>query len=233
MATPLSLEDEYVKNFIANRSLDVDNAYINILDDLLSTLQSLYTGPVMIVTPNFLNLNLNLITEKIKQTTKPQYVSNAINFVSSRLTENQPRPDETLKQDKMYLQLKNSINDSNFELPTENAIPNDDNITNLRHILKDLNRRKEVPKSQATYQCYLMGKVLLSLKNNQPSRVEFLKCVKNDVLYSKSYTYFLIDFYLLCSNYTKLRTVSFPIRTIMRNFSFIKKSIPRDAPFWM
>jgi len=110
----------------------------------------------------------------------PQYVSdtNAANKVSRRLTEHHPRPADTLKQDRIYIQLKNSINDTSFDLPSEVNLPNDADVTNLRNILKDLNKRKHIPKGQATYQCYLMGKILFSLKNNQLSRSEFPNVLK-------------------------------------------------------
>jgi len=56
--------------------------------------------------------------------------------------------------------------------------------------------------------------------------------VKNDVGYSKCHTYFLIHFYILCLQFTQLKTVSFPVLTINVNFAHIKSSVCRDFGFW-
>jgi len=83
MATSTAtLEEEYMNDFIVCRSVNVDKAYQQVLQDLLSTLRHLFTGPVIVISQNEHNLNLNDVIEKIKPTTTPQYVSdtNAANI---------------------------------------------------------------------------------------------------------------------------------------------------------
>ncbi len=61
---------------------------------------------------------------------------------------------------------------------------------------------------------------------------EFLQFAKEDVKYSKSYAYFLIDFAILCMEFPKLKTVAFPIRSIRTYFSFIKDMVKKESQFW-
>jgi len=235
MATPTvtSKEEDYIKDFLTRRSINVENAYQQVLEDIITLLKNLFTRPVIIQTPNGDHLNLEFIVDNMKLITAPQYSvdNNPVNL--NTLVEQQPRRRDPDKLTTMYNRLKNSINQTTtLDLPTEANIPLDNNITNLRNILKDLNSRRNSPRSQITYQCYLTGKVLLSLKNYQATVSEFLENVKNDVGFSKSYSYFLINFYLLGSEFIKLRTVTFPIRTMKTHFAYIKTLIHRDAALW-
>ena len=83
-----------------------------------------------------------------------------------------------------------------------------------------------------TNQCYLIDKILLSLKNSEPSSSEFIRNVTADVGFSQSYIYFLIDFALLCMKFNKLKTVTFSITSLKTNFAFIKACVYNDVAFW-
>ena len=102
----------------------------------------------------------------------------------------------------------------------------------MRNILKDLESKRNVPKRSDIYNNFLIGKVLLSIKNKSASAKQFLQYAKEDVRYSKSYAYFLIDFARLCMEFTKMKTVSIPIGSIKRYFHYIKQEVENDATFW-
>jgi len=228
-------EDAYIKEFFEHREKNIETAYQELLNNVISTLKPLFTGPVVVQTPDGRSFDLEYITNQIKIKTAPLYIvdnnPNKLIALPNNLTELHPRPDNQIKLRSLYNQLKRSIATTNLDILAEESIPNGD-VRNLRYILKDFNTRKDIPKSHMTNHYYLTGKILLYLKNHQQTVSEFLKDVKHDVGYSKSYTYFLIDFYLLCSRYTKLRTVAFPIGKIKTHFSYIKDAVCNDAQFW-
>jgi len=79
---------------------------------------------------------------------------------------------------------------------------------------------------------FLIGKVLLAIKNKTHEPALFTSIVKN-MKFSKSYAYFLVNFALLSITFPKLKTVCRPIREIKNNFAKIKSAVERDAGFWM
>ena len=113
----------------------------------------------------------------------------------------------------------------------EENIPDGD-LDHMRNILKDLFEKRNVPKRLDIQHHYIIGKVLLTIKNQANSTQQFLEHAKTNVGFSKLFLYFLIDFAVLCMEYPKLKTVSIPIRSIQRYFAYIKQAVKNDAVFW-
>ena len=102
-------------------------------------------------------------------------------------------------------------------------------IITLGHDLKELHNGLHALSAKKTYQCFLIGKVLLAMKNKDK---KFMEKVKAVVKYRRSYVYFLIDFYNACVKYPKLKKVSISIGKIKCYFSFIKSQLEKEQTFW-
>ena len=171
-------EDCYVNDFLTSRNSDIDDAYQRIIQDMISVMRNFYKDQIIVLTPDRRSINMDYVFNKIKMETqllgKAQYVfTNGTGIhqrMSDTLVEQQSHQDEQQqKLETLYKRLKKSVTTRiELDLPTEDNIPDGD-VTNLRNILKDLNTRKNIPKSLMTNQCYLIGKILLSLKNSEPS----------------------------------------------------------------
>src|SRR5579863_2445246 len=102
----------------------------------------------------------------------------------------------------------------------------------MRNILKDLHLKRHVPRMFETKHHFNIGKVLLVIKNKSANNKAFLEYARTDVGYSKSFSYFLIDFATLCMEFPKLKTVSVSIGSIKTRFAFIKQQVRTEAAFW-
>ena len=92
-------------------------------------------------------------------------------------------------------------------------------MTQLLDIITEL--KKDVPKRMELSQTFIIGKVLLALKNLMHEPRSFLT-ISKDIEFSRSHAYFLIDFSLLCMKFPKLKTASVCYFEIKTYFSYIK-----------
>ncbi len=228
-------EDSLVQQFMANRDINLECSYQKLVEEIIAYFER--GGH----TTSGDTLDLTYFITQIKQQTErmvtPKYVNptttNGLTILPPTIAEIEPRCDELKKRSQaFYNMMKSSVGDI-FLLPAEDNIPTGD-TTNMRNILKDLHCKRDVPKRMAIYQCYLIGKVLLNLKNilGVGKVRKLLEYVKEDVGYSKSYSYFLIDFCKLCMEFPKVKTVSVPIRAVKVYLSYIKTEVSKESTFW-
>lgn len=140
----------------------------------------------------------------------------------------QHQQDLQKRSEKFYRALKESVRDNTTTIHLEINIPDGD-IYTLTSCLKELYHDLSKLDAQKIYQYFLIGKVLLAMKNKDK---KFMKQAKEVVGYSRQYAYFLIDFYKECVKYPKLAKVSFPIGQIKLYFSYIKHKLGVDKQFW-
>lgn len=129
---------------------------------------------------------------------------------------------------RFYDELKKSVKECD-QVHHENELP-DDSIVNLGKCLKVLHLELDVSGSAKIKHYFLIGKVLLAMKNKEK---EFMEHVKDQVQYSSQHVYFLIDFYKQCVKYPRLKMTSLPIRKVKRWFCFTKAKLNEDAMFWL
>jgi len=148
---PFTLEDDYIKQFMDYRKINVEGAYHNILDHLLITLKNLFVGPVILQTLDGKTLNLDYITNEIKSKTTAQYIdatnTNNLPVLPAIVMDLHPRVVRNVNQKSeiCYKNLKESIGQI-YALPTEENIPDGD-IHQLTSILKDLKSKNEHSKT--------------------------------------------------------------------------------------
>jgi len=130
---------------------------------------------------------------------------------------------------KIYNRLKGSVCDDQVEMYHEAQILNH-NLQGLGYCLKSMDKNLKNITVVKTTQYFLIGKVLLAMKNIDTN---FLIAVKKEVSYSRSYVYFLIDFYKQCTQYPRLKLVRLQISLINKSWSYIKNMMQTDAVFWM
>jgi len=221
-------EDKFVVDFLQHRDYNTDSAYQDLIQHILSS----FRNP-----PPTQPYNIDYIMTEIQKNTigLPVYFNPTANLnTTAQLPPTIVRlyQDVSPKRERFeifYNKLKASVG-SVTPIPVEENIPDGD-IPELTIILRDLYSKKDVPKRLETTHSYLIGKVLLALKNKINNQAIFATIVK-EIKLSKSYIYFLIKFSLLCMNFPKLKTVSRPIRELNCYFKYIKVALQRDVIFW-
>jgi len=222
-------ENNIIQSFLLRRQNNIDLAYNELLRDVVVELKQ----QVPRYDVDYILSQVKMETDKLVTPVyfHPHAQNNGVAQLPPTVTETTIRKDELLaKSTSFYQRLKESAGDL-FHLPLEENIPDGD-LDHMRNILKDLFEKRNVPKRMDIQHHFMIGKVLLTIKNQTNSTKQFLEHAKTDVGYSKSYSYFLIDFAVLCMEYPKLKTVSIPIRSIQRYFAYIKQAVKNDAVFW-
>ena len=226
-----TVEDLYIKDFLSQRLVSIDGAYNKLLQD---TVNEMRNGNPTKVDIDYILFQVKLETDK--SVTAPIYFdpttpNNGVTQLPATVPETRPRRDDILvKSEAFYKKLKESSG-YDLPLPNEENLPDGD-LHNMRDILKDLHSKTDIPRRLTTIHCFLIGKVLLAIKNKSKTTKEFLQYAKEDVKYSKSYSYFLIDFAILCMEFPRLKTVASPIRSIRTYFSHIKDMVKKESQFW-
>lgn len=225
----LGRENLYVTVFMEKRLLDFDTAYQQLTQDCVNAslnIQGLSTT----------GLNMDYIFGRIKESVAilktPQYIgpgSTVVTPLPPVLQELFPRVQHQ-KETEFYLNMKKTAN-FNHAVHSENQIPDSD-VETMRTILKDLHSGLSASKRQNIFQYYLIGKVLLTIKNKCIGKT-FSTYIKQDIGFSQSHSYFLIDFALLCMTYPKLKQIAVPIGKLKTYFSHIKTLIINDANYWI
>jgi hypothetical protein len=222
-------------HFIPLYKLNADRAYQTVLEHGVARI-SLDTSKGILRSDNTLmdfTLIANQIPAVVEQINRGIFVdsTNGLTPMTIPITEVNPRvaKDEADRRKALefYNKLRGSITGGD-RTHSENELP-DDCIFNLGKCLKELHGELDVIGAAKTQHYFLIGKILLAMKNKDK---QFMKIVKEEVRYSPQHAYFLIDFYKTCVEYPKLKRVSVPIGKINNCFGYIKFKLNEDRQFW-
>src|SRR5882757_2581295 len=219
-------EDQYIQNFFALRNSNIDSAYQELINNIITSFRAPAPGNTM---------DIDYILQNIQQRISPVYFNptsaqNPMTQLPIAIINQNPEP--SLKKQSFelfYPKLKASVGVI-LSLPIELNLP-DVNIPELTNILMDLNSKKEIPKRLETSHCFLIGKVLLNLKNKLDNPVAFAILLK-DINISRSYALFLVKFASLCMDFPRLKTICRPVHELSKYFKYIKIAVQADAAFW-
>ena len=223
-------EDQYVRDFLVKRTNNIDKAYQDFITDIITSYRTVAAGVTLDIDYCIIQINNQTIGINTPIYFNPNG-NNTVTQLPPVITELQPRTHDVLERSEAcYKKLKESIGEIHT-LPSEENIPAGNQVQ-LTNILKDLMSKKNVPKRMELSQTYIIGKVLLALKNITINSKEFLSVMK-DIGFSRSHSYFLIDFSVLCMKFPKLKTAAVSIREIKTHFSYIKQAVQRDSVVWI
>src|SRR5271163_2310967 len=136
--------------------------------------------------------------------------------------------EEEEKNNKIYIRLKDSVCLDSVDVYTEQQILHHD-LIGLGDTLLALDKNLKNMLVLKTPQYFLLGKILLAMKNID---LHFMNIVKEKVQYSRSYIYFLIDFYKQCVQFPRLKQTKLPIGIISKSWRYIKDKLILDNAFW-
>jgi hypothetical protein len=225
-------EDVCINEFLSLRLINIDTAYNTLLHTVVAEVRK---GDQSIYDVDYVLQQIKSKTELLSSPVyfNPNFVNNPVQQLPVIITDEKRGEDEresTRKALEFYQKLKEHTGDISL-LPQEENIPDGD-LVHMRNILKNLESKRDIPRRMIINHCFLLGKVLLAIKNKAKSSTLFLEHAKHDVGFSKSYSYFLIHFSRFCMEYPKLKTVSISITSIRKHFVSIRSFVENDGAYW-
>jgi len=141
--------------------------------------------------------------------------------------------DEVKRINKLYAELKNSINYSyiNDILPDLQSIKFDSIDTCIEGI-KRYQNAIDHNKASNRLHYYNIGKILVHLKVYAKTKKGFKEIVKKYTKYSVEYAYFLMRFYKACEKYHMLKFTTLSIKLIRDNLTDFIRLMEEDLVEW-